>query len=253
MSEDEPGLPSSRHWFRSYSVGRAASRLVCFPFAGGGTATFAGWQANVEDVEVVAVRLPGREMRLRERRFRDVRLAAKSLSDAIQEQIEPPYAFFGHSMGSLLAYEVCRELDRRGARLPRRLIVSGRSAPQIPVTSKLYQLPDAALRNVVASYGGTPPEVVESDYFQRYFLSMIRDDFEMAENYVYEPALPLDVPIVALAAEDDVVAPLENVIRWSETTAREFYLQRFRGGHFFIQEERSLVLQFVSSILGPGA
>jgi medium-chain acyl-[acyl-carrier-protein] hydrolase len=249
MHGGEPSLSISPSWFRRFTTRRASSRLVCFPFAGAGASAFAGWQSSLEGIEVVGVRLPGREIRLREQRFRDARRAAFSLADAIVQQIEPPFEFFGHSMGALLAYEVCRELERRGAALPRQLIVSARSAPQIPVTSRLYQLADAALLDVIQSYGGTPSDVIDSDYFRRYFLSMIRDDFEMVENYEYNPAPPLNLPIVALAAEEDLVAPLSNVLRWSEATALGFCIHRFPGGHFFIQEEREQVLHCLSSVL----
>jgi len=240
-------------WFQSFPVGPEPVRLnlVCFPYAGAGAVAFGRWRFR--GVRVSAVRLPGREIRLHEPRYRDVREAALDLVLALEAaRITPPFCFFGHSLGALLAYEVCQNLLERGACLPTRLIVSGRAAPQLPILTRLYTLPLSELKTVVAGYGGTPVNVLNAEYFGRILLPVIRDDFEMAENYSHgqRPVLPL--PIDALAGDQDPVAPRARVEAWRQVTSSEFSLRVFSGQHFFLHAHESAVLEHVDSLIREG-
>src|SRR6185369_9129448 len=85
------------------------------------------------DIEVLGVQLPGRGSRFKE----PLATELSPLLDALALEItrlgeDAPFAFFGHSMGALIAFEVARELRRRGAPLPSHLFVSGHRAPGLP-------------------------------------------------------------------------------------------------------------------------
>ena len=53
-----------------------------------------------------------------------------ALGDAIEPHLDEPFAFFGHSMGAVVAFELARLLRRRHRPLPRLLVASGARAPQ---------------------------------------------------------------------------------------------------------------------------
>ena len=55
-----------------------------------------------------AIHLPGRETRLREPPFTRAEDSAEAITDALEERLDLPFAFFGHSMGALLSFEVAR-------------------------------------------------------------------------------------------------------------------------------------------------
>src|SRR5947199_2686785 len=89
-------------------------RLFCFPYAGSGTSIYRGWAAAItQDIEVFPVALPGREHRLAESPIDDIHLLAAALGEELAGVLDPPFAFFGHSMGALLAFELARHLRRR--------------------------------------------------------------------------------------------------------------------------------------------
>lgn len=237
-------------WFEPHD-GRSRAldplRLLCFPYAGGGSGCFR--DLRFPRVTSYTVMLPGREVRHQESRFRSARRAAEGIGAAILEGIRPPYVFFGHSLGALLAYEVTRWLCARGGTLPEVLIVSGRAAPQLPILTRLYELDDLELGKVVRGYGGTPECMLSDEFFARVMLPIIRDDFEMAENYAHEHHEPLPVPIQALAGDADPVAPVWKVEQWAAITRLEFGIRVFPGSHFFFRSAWESVLQHLHDIL----
>ncbi|MCA9540674.1 MAG: hypothetical protein KC620_17365, partial [Myxococcales bacterium] len=60
--------PLDSRWFTTFTAPQATRRLICLPHAGGGSAAFARWRGALPaDIELSALRLPGRETRLSER------------------------------------------------------------------------------------------------------------------------------------------------------------------------------------------
>src|SRR5690606_30530844 len=135
----------------------ARLRLFCFPSAGGGASQYRLWAQSLPmDVELCPVLLPGREARMREAPARRLAPLAEALADGLSPLFDIPFAFFGHSMGALLAFELARQLRRRGGPQPAHLFVSGRRAPQLPdPDGTLHTLGDAAfVREVLPRHHG---------------------------------------------------------------------------------------------------
>src|ERR1044072_860665 len=124
---------------------RAVLRLFCFPYGGGAARAYRPWtKALPPEIDVCAIQLPGRGNRLREPPLTKMSLAVDLAGREIVSLLDRPYAFFGHSMGAILAFEVVRLLRRSGHQSPAHLFVSGHKAPQIPKTEPFtYNLPDA--------------------------------------------------------------------------------------------------------------
>ncbi|MET8544820.1 thioesterase domain-containing protein, partial [Kitasatospora sp. NPDC004799] len=103
----------------------ARLRLFCLPHAGGGAAAFRSWAQHLEpEVEVVPIRLPGRESRFRERPHDRLGDLLPPLLRDVAPLLDGPHAWFGHSMGAGIAFEVCRALRRHGRPEPPRLRVA---------------------------------------------------------------------------------------------------------------------------------
>ena len=225
-------------------------RLFCFPFAGGGTITYRQWPDSLpNNVEVCAILLPGREKRLREKPFDHIQTMAAAIADSISPLLNEPFAFFGHSMGTMIAFEVARELRRRGQPLPSILFVSGRSAPHLTANPPLYHLPDdqfvAALQ---ARYQQIPQAVIENADLMGLFLPMLRGDFTAIDTYVCQPESPLDCPIVVFGGLRDVIKA-EALESWSQHTSKSFDRYMLPGGHFFLNEQRESLLKTVRAYL----
>ncbi len=228
----------------------ARVRLFCFPYAGGGVFEYRTWAASLPmEVEIGAVQLPGRETRLREAPLTQVRALCAILAEAMKPYLDRPFAFFGHSLGALIAFELIRELRRAAQPLPSKLFVSGARAPQLPsLEPPVYHLPDdELLQEVNQRYGGIPAEILQNAEMLEMMLPMLRADFAMHDTYVYHDDLPLDCPILCFGGQQDASTPITHLEAWRDQTRNHFALQMFGGDHFFIRSSRTPLLQAVSA------
>jgi surfactin synthase thioesterase subunit len=226
---------------------RAAARLYCFPHAGGAAGEYATWADELPEVEVAAVQLPGRGGRFAEASLED----AAAVRDAVLAGVElrPPFALFGHSLGALLAFEVARGLEARGAG-PACLVVSACRAPSAPRRrAPISHLSDAALLAELAGDDDSAiREVIDDPELCELVLPGLRADLRMAERYAPLPGPPLGCPIVALGGEADDVT-LDELAAWQSHTAAALAIHRFAGGHFFTRTARDAVARLLAAVI----
>lgn len=236
---------------RSQGAEPAALRLFCFPYAGGGASVFRKWSTALPDaVEICAVQLPGRETRLNERPFSCLMSLVEDMSESILPYLDRPFAFFGHSVGALIGFELARRLCRRYGRVPAHLFVSGSPAPQVPNTDPpIHALPEPEFLNRLRRFNGTPPEVFEHRELMEFISPVLRADFALRETYGYVPEPPLECPVSAFTGMEDPDVPLPQVEAWHEQTAHAFQLQQFPGDHFFLHTAQRLLLERISLTL----
>ena len=219
-------------------------RLYCFSYAGGSAAGFASWQAALDPfIEVCAIQLPGRGTRFREVPYASMRALIKELGSVIGGQPKHPFAFFGHSLGALVAFEVTRYFMRHALPMPERLIASGCNAPRIRRTSAhLHTLDDDALIEALKKYNGTPPEILAHRELMDLLLPTIRADFHLIADYKYHVEPLLNIPITVLTGKlDDHVSP-QRLGEWQNETTAACRIHSFEGDHFFINSARNAVL-----------
>jgi len=222
--------------------------MFCFPFAGGGATIYHSWNNDIlSDIELARVQLPGREARLREPLFNRLASLVDTLAGELIPWIDVPFAFYGHSMGALLAFELARELRRRHGLLPFHLFVSGYHAPQLTTSeSPFSHLPNEEFIDRVRQYGGVPDLVSQNEEMMEIFLPILRADFEMTETYVYRQEAPLECPITAFGGLSDPKISFEKITAWSLHTSVRFSYHFFPGGHFFLHDSEPLVLKQVN-------
>ena len=222
------------------STEHATARLFCFPHAGGGAVFFRPWRRLLAPgVDVRPVVLPGRESRVRELPYRRVEQVLDPLCAALRPYLDRPYVLFGHSLGAVLAYEVARRLSAGPGRAPALLLVSGRRAPHLPTTRRLFcTLPDAEFLTALGGLGGTPPEVLDAPELVRLLLPTLRCDFELNEYYRPLPGPGLDCPVAAYMGADDPEVDRPELLGWHRETTGEFTMRVFPGDHFYLKGER---------------
>jgi medium-chain acyl-[acyl-carrier-protein] hydrolase len=235
----------------------AGMRLLCLPHAGGSSFAYRRWgQRLAPGIEVIAIRMPGRQTRSGgPARIQD--LAAALVRD-IAPLLGLPYAWFGHSMGALTAFELCRAARGLGLAGPVRLLVSGRPAPHIPLRhTPLHDSPDAELAARLRGYCGTPavpPEVLDDPSALRALIAVLRADLAVSETYRYHREPRLDCPITAFGGTDDPFATAGELGAWRSQTSAGFRVQMFPGGHFFLHEAPEEFLAAIKKDLaGDGA
>lgn len=228
-------------------------RLLCFPYAGGSAATYRTWSDVLPpDIEVQAIQLPGREWRLKEDLYTSVFPLVEDLAGVLKDLFDTPFAFFGHSLGALISFELARELRRRGLPLPERLFLSAHRAPHLPKQlPDIHDGPDEAFVEGLRRLEGTPDELLANEELMELILPALRADFAMAETYACPPEPPLDCPISAFGGLGDEVTDRPKLEPWAEHTTGEFKLRMVPGGHFFVEEARDLILRAVFQDLLP--
>jgi len=246
LAKVKPSASPAERWLAYREVNpRARLRLFCFPYAGGGASAYRGWAALLPaDVEVCPVQLPGRESRLREPAFDRLEPLIQALLEALQPHLGLPFAFFGHSMGAMLSFELARELRRRGGPLPLHLFVSGRRAPQVPAREEnIHDLPEPEFLAKLRELNGTPEEVLQHAELMRLLIPVLRADFAVNETYVFRPEEPLDLGISAFGGLGDEEVSREDIVGWSEHARRAFRLRMLPGDHFFLHGARDLLTE----------
>ena len=240
---------TNRRWFTLVRPNpQARVRLFCFPYAGGGASAFRVWASEMPpQIEVVAVLPPGRETRLSEKAFTRMEPYVQSLAPEILAYADKPFAFFGHSLGARVSFELARHLRRNAMTTPIQLFVSGNPAPQVPNPDPpIYHLPDGAFMQELRGYNGTPNEVLEHAELMELLLPTLRADFELHDTYTYMPDDPLDCPIVAFGGLRDSDVSQDDLTAWRTQTRSLFNVRMFPGDHFFLHNERTQLIRAVS-------
>ena len=226
---------------------RARVRLFCFPYAGGGASLFRTWSADFPpEIEVCPVQLPGREGRISEPLFERLSPLVAAVDAGLRLLMDKPFAFFGHSMGALIAFELARTLRRRGAPAPVHLFASGCLPPHIPDRRPFHHLSDADLIKGLIELGGMSEDMLQHKELLEFMVPILRADSAVTETNVYTEEAPLRCPITALGGIDDDLVTLEDMAAWRQHTSGAFVEERLPGSHFFLQSARAEVIGVVA-------
>jgi len=230
---------------------QASLRLFCFPFAGGNGSIFMPWAARLPaDVELNAVQLPGRGSRISEMPIDNIPQMARACADALAPLLDRPFVFFGHSMGAMLAYELTRELRRRGLPLPQQLMVSACRAPHYELgRTPLHALPKSQFLDAIANLKGTPEAAIANPELMDLMEPVLRADFTAAENWNYKAEAPLPVSIAVFGGDQDHWVSRPALSAWREHTSSGFWQQSFFGDHFYILQQTTALVQQVTQLL----
>ncbi|MGC4804635.1 thioesterase II family protein [Micromonospora sp. DT233] len=242
-------------WLQVQRVDDPAVRVCCVPRAGGSARDFDYWPAVLGPrVELCAVQLPGRLSRFREPPMTSLSAVAAEVATALTDCAELPTVLFGDCMGSLVVFEVARELRRRGAALPSALMVASYLPPdELRSTEPYHDRDEEALRGRLAEVGGVSPEVLEDDELFELMLPTLRADFSLFETYVYRAEDPLPSDVVALVGATDPYVDAAAMRGWGRHTAGAFEVRTFGGGHFFLRDSTDAVMLVRDRALGLAA
>ncbi len=232
---------------------QAHARLFCFPYAGGGASIFANWSNFLPAwIEVCPIQLPGRENRIGETPLKRLSVLVDELVEALLPVLDLPFTFFGHSMGALVSFELTRQLRKRNLSLPSRLFLSGCGAPQMSnLEPPIYHLPREEFIAAVRRLNGTPEEVWQHEELVKILLPYLRADFEIVDTYIYQPDVPLTIPITVYGGQQDRKVQPERLGAWSEQTTKTCVVRIFPGDHFFLRSSRKPLLTTLSQELKP--
>ncbi|MFF7634695.1 thioesterase II family protein [Kitasatospora sp. NPDC008050] len=242
---------SAGEWVRRFHPAPEAElRLVLFPHAGGSASYYFPFsQALAPDIEVLALQYPGRQDRRGEECITSIPELADQVHHELLPWIEGEFAFFGHSMGSILAFEVAQLLRERHGRQPRWLFASGYPAPSRLPSGTVHLRDEAGVVRELREVGGTDPQWLSDPDLLCAILPAVRGDYQAIETHRWRPTAPLDCPITMLVGDQDPHTSADQAAAWRDHTAGEFALRVFPGGHFYLEDHREAVVDLVTGTL----
>lgn len=239
--------PSSKCFLVTRPKPKADYRLFCFPYAGGSATAYASWEALLPShVELVAIQFPGRANRLNESLLVSVDALAQHVAQSIPPMLDRPYLIYGHSLGSAVSFELLHALKVHGLQPPLHYLCGARRAPHLPPRIRpIHDYPMEQFKSELKNLNGTPDAVLNNADLMDIFAPILRTDFKAAYCYHREPRIKLDIPASVFGgARDDKVA-VEDLNGWQDHFEKTVDVRIFEGGHFFMDENRELVVRAV--------
>lgn len=240
-------------WFQCIVDSQNAEHcLICFPYAGGGASVYSNWHTLKQTgISVWTLSLPGRGHRYHEKPVTSlVPLLEQLIPEVLKISANKSVSFFGHSMGALIAYELACLLEQKNMLEISKLFLSGRSPVSQQDDEPAYHLlSDTVLMSKLIDMGGIPKEIQEHPEMLQLMLPTLRADFELIETWQSESSSTSKCPIIALAGSDDSRASVEKMEHWDSHTRSTFKLHEFDGGHFFLSDHQSDIIQLVRNSL----
>ncbi|MEN3614746.1 alpha/beta fold hydrolase [Plantactinospora sp. ZYX-F-223] len=227
-------------------------QLVCFPHAGGSASFyFPMSEALAPVVEVLSIQYPGRQDRRREQCLDKIEDMADQVLRTLRPQIDTPVAFFGHSMGAVIAYEVARRLEHEAGVTLAALFASGRRAPSRSREEALHLRGEASIIAELRALSGTNAALLDDEELRQMILPAVRADYRAIERYRHRPGPELSCPMYVLVGASDPRTTRDEADAWRQHTTGEFTVQVFPGGHFYLTEVASRVIGAISDGLLP--
>jgi surfactin synthase thioesterase subunit len=227
--------------------------LYCFPYAGGSADIFHKWKPYVNrSIELRPLELAGRGRRINDPPYNDFyQIIEEILPILIRETQLKDYAFFGHSMGGKIIFELAREIVLQKLPPPRHLFFAGVGAPNVKIKDQkdYLKLSDEEFKEEVIEMGGTPENFFDEPELEKVFLPLLRNDFKLSFMNDFSDeviAFPCDISVFAGTEED--LTP-EQILGWRDFTTGCCSINYFKGGHFFINDHVRLIVSKVNKEL----
>jgi medium-chain acyl-[acyl-carrier-protein] hydrolase len=241
-------------WVETRASGAESVRLFTFPFAGGSAQIYRGWDCDLPaSIGLYAVQLPGRGSRVAEPAFTSMEALMPVLAKALARYLDRPFAFFGHSLGAIIAYEAARQLRSQRGESAVHLFVSARRAPSMRSRREpTHLLDDEAFIARLRELNGTPVEVLREPELMALLLPMLRADFHLSESYVSLPGPRLACPLTVLGGRFDPEANEDELQGWQTVCDQTFELLLFPGDHYYLRPlRRELLLEVAQRLMSP--
>lgn len=227
----------------------ADTALLVLPHAGGNAHAYADWRDLLPPgVRLLIGQYPGRGARFADPLPESIDDLAGPIVESLPDAAN--LVVLGHSMGSLVAFEVARRLTERGTP-PKALIASACRAPHLPNQAPVFPatLDDDALVAAIKARGGTQDGILDEPELREIILPAIRADFAVDDDYRHFGETALACPIAVIGGEADPIVPVETLATWTTATTAAVTVQTLPGDHFYFQQQLPEFLALVTSVI----
>ncbi|WP_193065047.1 thioesterase II family protein [Oceanobacillus oncorhynchi] len=224
--------------------------LLCLPYAGGSENIYVKWKKEViSDVNIIPIELSGRGKRMEDPLYNCLDEALEDIYKLSYEYItDSPFAIVGHSMGSMLAYELGIKLLKDAKKIPEFIIFSGKNPPHIKLGTNYHQLPNDDMLHQLQKLGGINPEFSKYPELLSLFLPIIRSDFKLVETYECIPSSPFNHDIYVMYGSEDTITSGPSLMEWDNYTNSSCFYKEIEGDHFFIDSNSKDVIDYINNV-----
>ncbi len=228
-------------------------RLICFPYAGGVPSVFRNWSQNLpKGVEVIAVRLPGRERLIKQPAFHCWKELMSYLITTLMPLLDLPFSLFGHSFGARVAYELALKLEQENFNASH-VFISGCQAPDKPCQPPfLFNMSQEEFHKILIEMGGLSCEIVQNRRLMKLLEPTIRADMKLAELWPVDLQKSISSSTVILYAIYDSLASPSTIYSWKYFSKSRAEFHKFYDGHFFIHSQEKKVTEIIGGYLCGG-
>ncbi|MFH6996194.1 thioesterase II family protein [Flavobacterium sp. FlaQc-48] len=233
------------------------NKVIALPFAGGNKYSFNSIEKHVpKKLDWITLELPGRGSRFKENLLDEVDNMVDDLLNQIMLHIqEGNYIIYGHSMGTLLGYELTKRIIKNKLPIPMALFFTGRGGPGFTrFNNKKSGLPSPLFWEEVSKIGGLPKEILECKELLDLYYPIMKSDFKAIEDYEYLPMeVPFTFPIHIFMGKDEIgigneKTSLSGMKAWENETSDTCTFELLDGDHFFILKHAELIAKRISQI-----
>lgn len=229
-------------------------KMICLPFAGGSKYSYYRFaKLAPEWLEVIPVDLPGRGARLNEQLLTDMHAVVEDVLTHIRRHLDKPYILYGHSMGGLTILLLARRIRKEGLRMPLHLFVTGHGGPSASDNKIIrHNMPENELIDELNILDGIPGDIIKDKFLLRFFLPVIRADFQAIETFQYSPEEKLDIPITCVVGSEEKIS-MEKARAWETETSAGVEVRQFPGKHFFIYQHDREIMTLICRMIAASA
>lgn len=226
-------------------------KLFCFPNAGSSAMIYMRWKRLLrEDIEFIPIEYPGHGSRMNEPFCNNMSELIEDTIKIITPNIDTNsrYAFFGHSMGSAVAYELYYRLTSLGYQEPVHIFFSGREAPtNVEKKDSHYLLSEDDFRKHLLELGGITQEVLDNQELSKVILPIVRSDYLILGLFDYRiKDYKMKCKITILNGNEDEVVKRNEVKDWALITEKSVDFYYFEGGHFYINDYKEQIVDIIN-------
>lgn len=224
-------------------------RVIAFPFAGGSGGVFHPWKPLLDkNVEVLAYTPPGRSSRFQDEVVDSMEGLLEDIWKHVTPFLDKPFILFGHSLGSLVAFEFFHKLVKNNKPLPFHFISSARKAPSIKWTDSWTSFDDKGFLRKLDELGGLHPDIASNEELLELLVPILRADITIVEQYRPGSDTPLSCPATVFGGHDDVNIPKEALQQWQQHFTPPIQLKMFDAGHFYLDTHAKELTERISDL-----
>lgn len=225
-------------------------KLFCVAHAGGSASIYEQWKGQMERIEILPLELIGHGRR---GPMQQSNISMETYVEDLYEQMssqmsDAEYSIFGHSMGAIIVYELCKKMQHLNKKKPQKIFFSGKQAPHLPQKNKLSLYENKVFWKKIYLMGGVEEEIYAEKELLDFFYPLMKNDFEIVDNYYEKEPCKLNTPICIINGTMDRFEENE-IIAWKDysSIACDFY--KVVGDHFYLKKNIKDTLNIIKQEL----